>query len=57
MKSLTEYTHKRHCECGASLPLAWDWEEVEEEDENRRYLRVIWYVQCVKCRKMHEEEA
>jgi hypothetical protein len=57
MKSLTEYTHKRHCECGASLPLAWDWEEVEEEDENRRYLRVIWYVQCVKCRRMHEEEA
>jgi hypothetical protein len=57
MRSLTEYTHKERCECGAFLPLSWDWDEVEEEDENRRYMRVVFYVQCVKCGLMHEEEA
>jgi hypothetical protein len=57
MRSLTEYTHKEHCDCGAFLPKAWDWEEVEEEDDKHRYRRVVFYVQCVKCRRMHEEEA
>jgi hypothetical protein len=58
MRSLTESRHRERCiTCGAFLPLAWDWEEVEEESEDRRYMRVIWYVSCVKCGTMNEEAA
>jgi hypothetical protein len=57
MRSLTEYQHKERCECGAFLPKDWDWEEVEEETDRHRYMRVVWFVQCVKCRRMHEEVA
>lgn len=42
-------------QCGAFLP-AWDWEEVDEEDDRHRYTRVVWFAECSKCGLMNTED-
>lgn len=57
MRSLTESRHRDRCiECGGFLPHAWEWEEVDEEDEYRRYRRIVWFVECSKCGTMNKED-
>lgn len=50
-------THCTDEDCGAALPPMYDWvDEIDEEDDKRRYRVAIGVVRCPKCGTQYEEE-
>jgi threonine synthase len=54
--SYGSHAMKRCTCCGRFLPKSWSHETLDDEDDKRRYTRVIWYVLCI-CGTMNTEDA